>query len=58
MVGWHHRLDAHEFDRLWEMVRGRAKTEGLNNNNSSKFYNYNFSLLCLREPVRTDELPK
>ena len=59
MVGWHHRLDAHEFDKLWEMVMDRAKTEGLNNNNNNnKFYNYNFYLLCLKKPVRTDELPK
>ena len=20
MVGWHHRLDGHEFDELWELV--------------------------------------
>ena len=45
--------------KLWEMVMDRAKTEGLNNNNNNnKFYNYNFYLLCLKKPVRTDELPK
>ena len=23
MVGWHHRLDRHESDKLWEMVKDR-----------------------------------
>ena len=22
MVGWHHRLNAHEFGKLWEIVEG------------------------------------
>ena len=22
MVGWHHRLKAHEFGKLWEIVEG------------------------------------
>ena len=24
MVGWHHQLDGHEFEKLWEMVKNRA----------------------------------
>ena len=41
MVGWHHRLDGHEFEQLWEMVEDReawnaavnvvAKSQLLNN---------------------------
>ena len=23
MVGWHHRLDGHEFKQLWELVMDR-----------------------------------
>ena len=23
MVGWHHRLNEHEFEQTWEMVRDR-----------------------------------
>ena len=23
MAGWHHRLDAHEFDELWKLVMDR-----------------------------------
>ena len=23
MVGWHHQLNGHEFEQLWEMVRDR-----------------------------------
>ena len=23
MVGWHHRLDAHEFEQTWELVMDR-----------------------------------
>ena len=23
MVGWHHRLDGHEFSKLWEIVMDR-----------------------------------
>ena len=23
MVGWHHRLDGHEFEQLWEVVKDR-----------------------------------
>ena len=23
MAGWHHRLDGHEFDHLWELVMDR-----------------------------------
>ena len=23
MVGWHHQLDGHEFDKLWELVMYR-----------------------------------
>ena len=23
MVGWHHRLDGHEFEKLWESVMDR-----------------------------------
>ena len=23
MVGWHHRLNGHEFGKLWEMVKDR-----------------------------------
>ena len=23
MVGWHYRLDGHEFDKLWELVMDR-----------------------------------
>ena len=23
MVGWHHRLDGHEFDKLWELVMNK-----------------------------------
>ena len=23
MVGWHHQLDGHEFEQLWEMVKDR-----------------------------------
>ena len=23
MVGWHHRLNGHEFEQLWEMVTDR-----------------------------------
>ena len=23
MAGWHHRLDGHEFDKLWEFVMDR-----------------------------------
>ena len=23
MVGWHHRLDGHEFYKLWELVMAR-----------------------------------
>ena len=23
MVGWHHQLDGHEFEKLWEMVKNR-----------------------------------
>ena len=24
MVGWHHRLDGHEFDKLWEVGDGQG----------------------------------
>ena len=24
MVGWHHRLDGHEFGKLWEIVEDRG----------------------------------
>ena len=47
MVGWHHQLNGHEFDKLWEIVKDREAwsaaihgikkksdmTEQLNNNN-------------------------
>ena len=23
MVGWHHRLNGHEFEQLWEIVKDR-----------------------------------
>ena len=23
MVGWHHQLNGHEFDQLWEIVKDR-----------------------------------
>ena len=23
MVGWHHQLNGHEFDKLWEIVKDR-----------------------------------
>ena len=23
MVGWHHQLNGHEFEQLWEMVKDR-----------------------------------
>ena len=23
MAGWHHRLDGHEFEKLWELVMDR-----------------------------------
>ena len=25
MVGWHHRLNGHEFGKLWEMVKDREE---------------------------------
>ena len=37
--------------KLREMVKDKAKTEGLNNNNNKFYYYY---LLCLKKPVRTD----
>ena len=24
MVGWHHRLDGHEFEQIWEIVEERG----------------------------------
>ena len=46
MVGWHHRLNGHEFEQAWEMVKGKEAwcavvlgvvesdmTEQLNNSN-------------------------
>ena len=28
MVGWHYRLDGHEFDNLWELVIDRETWHG------------------------------
>ena len=29
MVGWHHQLNGHEFDKLWEMVRASLVAQRL-----------------------------